>query len=60
MHWSHIEVGFQEVNRNAIAQGEGADRLDDSRQAGGHFDRFLPAALVQVMAACDAGTRILG
>ena len=38
----------------------GADGLDDPRQATSLLDRLLQAALVQVMAARDAGTGILG
>ena len=60
LYCSDIVVGFQEVGRRTMTQGVGADGLDDPRQAGSLFDRFLQAALVQVMAACDAGTRILG
>jgi hypothetical protein len=60
LHCSDITVGFQEVGRKTMAQGVGADRFDDADQAGCLFDRLLQAALVQVMAACDAGTGVLG
>ncbi len=60
LHCSDIVVGLQEVVRRAMTQSVGADGLDDPRQAGGLYDRFLQASLGQVMAACEAGTRILG
>ena len=46
LHCSDIVVGFQEVGRKTMTQGVGVDRLDDPRQAGGLFDRYLQAALV--------------
>jgi hypothetical protein len=57
---ANIVMRFQEVGGKAVTQSVGSDELDDTRQASRPFDRLLQAALVQVMAARDAGTRILG
>jgi len=51
---------FRQMRSETMAKGVGADRLDDARQAGRLLDRFLQAALVQVVAARDARTRVRG
>lgn len=60
LHRSDVIAGVQKVGGETVAQGAAAHGFGDPCGLSGLSDGFLGPALAQVMAAGDAGTRIVG
>ena len=58
LHRADIVAILQQVGSETVAKGVAGDALVDPGQASGFLDRFLHAALADVVTAHDAGARI--